>query len=42
MSKVGMALIMIGVMAADSERLIVPAILVGLGLWMIRRQICSR
>ena len=42
MSKIGFALIMIGVMTADSERLIVPVVLVGLGLILMRREICSR
>ena len=39
---IGLALVMIGVMMADSENLLIPTLAVGLGVFILRRAICSR
>lgn len=41
MRYIGLALVMIGVMMADSEWLIVPAVITGIGALMLWRSTCT-
>lgn len=36
MTKLGALIFAIGIMTADSEWLVVPVILVGIGMWMLK------
>ena len=41
-SAIGIALVLIGASMGDSENLLVPVIVIGIGLLVLRRAICSK